>query len=40
MLKEQGAVAAAAGAYRMAERLAPGESDAARHLAALAPVMA
>ncbi len=38
MLKEQGAVVAAAGAYRMAEQLAPGESDAARHLAALGGV--
>jgi cytochrome c-type biogenesis protein CcmH/NrfG len=38
MLKEQGAAAAAAGAYRRAERLAPGACDAARHLAALGTV--
>ncbi|MBL6453841.1 hypothetical protein JMJ55_00815 [Belnapia sp. T6] len=35
MLKEQGAMAAALGAYRMAERLAPGEGDAVRHMAAV-----
>ena len=39
MLKEQGAVAAAVGAYRMAERLAPGRTDAARHLAELTTLM-